>query len=261
MAGDGARRADHCGTGHDGDGAGERPCLFALAVVVADRVPDARHGGDAAGPSATAIYLCVSASGACGRYSVAGSDFDVCACPARSLLSLLCVCHSGGGLPLGIVGDGDHGKHGHCALVARVSCHQRWTGSGCEQVAGDPSSSLSCQLSGIGSRAAHHDVGVLAGARHSARLHGAKSEKSSRRARRDHARFEFDARGGGIDRDDAADSRGDDEHLRSAPDSKRFAGVEQLSSFSRGDKARLRWRAGRGALARGGAGERDCLSF
>ena len=115
--------------------------------------------------------------------------------------------------------------------------------------AGAAASAGGGQLSGIESAAADHDLGLFAGARVSAWLHGAEPEKSSRRARGDHTGSEFDAGGGGIDRDDAADSRRDDEHLRRAPGSERFAGIEQLSRFSGRDEPRsdggpgdVRWR-------------------
>ena len=63
--------------------------------------------------STTAFRLVVHAVG----HPLAGADFLVRDGAARAILSLLCVCDGGGGLSLGVMGDGGHGGGGGGAAV------------------------------------------------------------------------------------------------------------------------------------------------
>src|SRR5208282_5859172 len=135
----------------------------------------------------------------------------------------------GGGLSLGTVGDGGHG--GRCGGTARGGSLRRasWTGTGGGSLAaGGAPAPAGCERAGTGSATVVHEFGVSDCARTSAGLHVGEPEESAGGARRDHARAQFDARGGGTDRDHAADSWRGDEHLRCIPGAERLAGSAQL---------------------------------
>src|SRR5664280_563912 len=101
LAGVGAGGADDCGV-YPLDGAGARLCIFALAVLAADRVPGACGGSHAAGSLPAAVYNRLSPGGACGRHSVARAYFLVRDGAAGTVLSILRIRDGGGGISLGL---------------------------------------------------------------------------------------------------------------------------------------------------------------
>src|SRR3984893_6417678 len=260
LVGDGAGGADDRGRVCSLDGAGARLCVFALAVLATDGLPGACGASDVAGTLPVTVDNRFSSGGARRGYRVAGADFVVRDGAARTILSVLCVRDGGGSLSLGTVGDGGHG--GRCGGAAGDGslCGASRTGTGGGSVAaGGASAASGYERAGTGSATAVHDFGVSDCARIFARLHVGEPEESSGGARRDHARPQFDAGGGGTYRDHAADSWGGDEHLRREPGAERFPGSKQLPGISgRGDSW---WRGRRSAtLARGFAGKRKGVS-
>src|SRR6202521_5550370 len=260
LAGDGAGGADDCSGVCSLDGAGARGCVFALVVLAADGISGPCRGSDVAGTLPAAVDDRFSSGGARGGYRMASADFLVRDGAARTILSVLCVRDSGGSLSLGTVGDGGHG--GRCGGAAGDGslCGASRTGTGGGSVAaGGASAASGYERAGTGSATAVHDFGVSDCARIFAGLHGGEPEESSGGARRDHARPQFDAGGGGTDRDHAADSWRGDEHLRCEPGAERFSGSKQLPGISgRGDS----WCRGQrsATLARGFAGKRKGVS-
>src|SRR5208282_5164082 len=115
-----------------------------------------------------------------------------------------------------------------------------WTGNGGGSVAArGASAAAGCERAGTGSATTVHELGVSDCARIFAGLHVGEPEEGAGGARRDHARSQFDASGGGTDWDHAAGSWGSDEHLRRAPGAQRLAGEAQLPGISCRDKAYL----------------------
>src|SRR5713226_5283415 len=194
LAGDGAGSADDCGGVCSLDGAGAWLCVFALAVLAADRVHGACGGGDAAGTLPAAVDNRVSSGGARGGYRVAGADFVVRDGAARTILFVLCVRDGGGSLPLGTVGDGGHG--GRCGGPSGGGSLRgaSRTGTGGGSVAADGASAAAGhERAGTGSAAAVHEFGVSDRAGISAGLYVREPEESAGGACRDHARSQFDA--------------------------------------------------------------------
>src|SRR5208282_538943 len=130
LAGDRARSAHDCGGVRSLDGAGARVCVFALAVLAADRVPGSCGGGDAVGAFPSAVDKGLSSGGARGGHPLASADFLVRDGAARAIFPILRLRDGGGGLSLGTVGDGGHG--GRCGGTARGGSLRRasWTGTG-----------------------------------------------------------------------------------------------------------------------------------
>src|SRR6267143_5661265 len=260
LAGDRKGGADDCGGVHSLDGAGARGCAFALVVLATDGVPGACGGGDVAGTLPAAIDNGFSSGGARGGYRVASADLDVCDGAARAILSILRVRDGGGGISLGIVGDSGHGGCGGGAAMGRSFRGASRTGTGRGSMAADGASApVGYEPAGTGSATAAYEFGLSDCARIFARLHVGEPEESAGRARRDHARSQFDAGGGGTDWDPATDSWGGDEHLRREPGAERLAGSKQLPRISgRGASRRRGQRSA--ALARGFAGKRKGIS-
>src|SRR6202158_617328 len=201
LAGDGAGGADDCGGVCSLDGAGARLCVFALAVLAADGVPGARGGSDVACALPAAVDDRFSSGGARGGYRVAGADFLVRDGAARTILSVLCVRDGGGSLSLGPVGDGGHGGDGGGAAGGGSLRRARRPGTGGGSVAADGASApAGYERAGTGSATAIHEFGVSDCARTFAGLHVGEPEESAGGARRDHARPQFDAGGGGAGR-------------------------------------------------------------
>ncbi len=208
LAGDGASGVDDRIAGDHGDGAGARICVFPRTVLADDRIPGACGGGDGAGARASTIHPGVSIGGAWRGYCVADADFDVRARAARAVLFVFRIRDGGGGVPLGIVGNGEHRGGGGGAVVDRGDSDAGRAGGGDRPLAG--ASSLAAardQYAGTESATADHEFGVPAGAGISAGLHGAEPEKNQGRTRCDYARAQFHACGRGTDGNDAADSR------------------------------------------------------
>ena len=141
--------------------------------------------------------------------------------------------HGGSSLSLGAVGDGGHGGYGGGTAV---ECEAFAVRAGLEPAADRwlhlaHLPRLGVSVAGTGSAAAVHEFGVSDCARILAGLHVGEPEESAGGARRDHARSQFDAGGGGTDRDHAADSWGGDEHLRRAPGAERLAGERTVTGY------------------------------
>src|SRR5208282_488354 len=259
LAGDGPGGPDDCGGACPLDGAGARLRLFALAVLAADGVLRACGGGDVAGALPAAVDNRFSIGGACGGHRVAGADLDVRDRTARAIFSILRVRDGGGGLSLGAVGNGGHGGYGGGTARGGSLRGASWTGNGGGPVAASSASApTGCKRAGTGSATTVHELGVSDCARIFAGLHGGEPEEGAGGARRDHARSQFDASGGGTDRDHAAGSWGSDEHLRRVPGAQRLAGEAQLPGLSCRDSARRRGRRSV-ALARSYAGKRKSV--
>src|ERR1019366_1769174 len=225
-------------------------------VLATDGVPGACGGGDVAGALPAAVDTGFSSSGAFCGHRVAGADLDVRDGAAGAILSILRVCDGGGGVSLGAVGDGGHGGYSGGTAVGRSVRGASRAGTGGGSVAaGDASAAAGCERAGTGSATAIHEFVLSDCARIIAGLHVGEPEERAGGARRDHARSQFDAGGGGTDRDHAADSWGGDEHLRRVPGAERLTGSEQLPGISGRRESRRRGRRS-AALARGFAGRR-----
>src|ERR1700693_2177773 len=122
LAGDREGGADDCGGVHSLDGAGARGCVFALVVLATDSVLDACGGCDVAGALPATVDNRFSSGCTRGGYRVAGSDLNVRDGAERAILSILRVRDGGGGVSLGIVGDGGHGGCGGCGACWGKAC-------------------------------------------------------------------------------------------------------------------------------------------
>src|ERR1700686_3972620 len=140
LAGDGAGGADDCGGVCSLGGAGARGCVFALVVLAADGVSGACRGSDAAGALPAAIDNRFSSGGARGGYRVAGADLNVCDGTTGAIFSVLRVRDGGGGISLGAVGDGGHGRYGGGTAVGGSVRGASRPGNGRGSVAADGAS-------------------------------------------------------------------------------------------------------------------------
>src|SRR4029077_1840284 len=140
LAGDGASGADDCGGVCSLDGAGARLRVFALAVLATDGVPGACGGGDVAGTLSAAVDDRFSSGGARGGYRMAGADLNIRDGAERAVLSVFRLRDGGGGISLGVVGDGGHGGSGSRTAMGRSFRGASRTGTGGGSVAADGAS-------------------------------------------------------------------------------------------------------------------------
>src|ERR1700694_545561 len=161
LAGDGAGGADDCSGVHSLDGAGARVCILALVVLATHCVPGACGGGDVAGALPPAVYNGFSPGCARGGHRVAGADLYVRDGAKRPILSVFRLRDGGGGISLGIVGDGGHSGSGGGTAVGRSLGGASRTGTGGRSMAADGASAAAgYERAGTGSATALNEFGI-----------------------------------------------------------------------------------------------------
>src|ERR1700687_1678548 len=80
---------------------------------------DRRGGAEFAAALPATVDNRFSSGSACGRYRVAGADLDVRHSAERAILSVFRLRDGGGGISLGVMGDGRHGGCGGGTAVGR----------------------------------------------------------------------------------------------------------------------------------------------